>query len=263
MEVFGRVGFNGGRLRLDITESVENVTVSVRHRRAVVEPGAGAGAPSRSPACHVNPESLEGQLVSIANCTIVGGTFPATPQPLDAFVTISDGTGTFSMKIDHDTDVEGFALGSPFTAVGIVQQDDYLRPFDSGYNVTPRSRVDLGAAAPAPPTLLTIADARVDQINNVDGTPGADFIPDRLNQVVLVHGTVSSIDFRGGNGVEYCIQDATGGIDLFNSGTNFGPFSDRRHHRSARHGHAVQRPDRADGHRAVADLAPTRRRRRR
>src|SRR5262249_35484777 len=147
-----------------------------------------------------------------------------SPQSLDAFVTISDGTGTFSMKIDHDTDVEGFALGSPFTAIGIVQQDDYLRPFDSGYNITPRSRVDLGATAPAPPTLLTIADARVDQINNVDSTPGADFIPDRLNQVVLVHGTVSSIDFRGGNGIEYYIQDGTGGIDLFNSGTNFGPF---------------------------------------
>src|SRR5207344_505865 len=62
-------------------------------------------------------------------------------------------------------------------------------------------------------------------LNNVDGTPGADFIPDRLNQVVRIRGTVSSIDFRGGNGVEYYIQDATGGIDLFNSGTNFGPFA--------------------------------------
>jgi len=224
VEVFGRIGFNGGRLRLDITESVENLTspygIVVLSTNTAPVPATVTIA-----GLSVNPESFEGQLVSIANCTIVGGTFPTSPQSLDAFVTISDGTGTFSMKIDRDTDVEGFALVSPFTAIGIVQQDDYLRPFDSGYNVTPRSRVDLGATAPAPPTLLTIADARVDQVNNVDGTPGADFIPDRVNQVVLVHGTVSSIDFRGGNGVEYYIQDGTGGIDLFNSGTNFGPFA--------------------------------------
>jgi beta-lactamase superfamily II metal-dependent hydrolase/predicted extracellular nuclease len=224
VEVFGRIGFNGGRLRLDITESVENLTspygIVVLSTNTAPVPATVTIA-----GLSLNPESFEGQLVEIANCTIVAGTFPTSPQSIDAFVTVSDGTGTFSMKIDHDTDVEGFALVSPFTAIGIVQQDDYLRPFDSGYNVTPRSRVDLGATAPAPPTLLTIADARVDQINNVDGTPGADFIPDRLNQVVLVHGTVSSIDFRGGNGVEYYIQDGTGGIDLFNSGTNFGPFA--------------------------------------
>jgi beta-lactamase superfamily II metal-dependent hydrolase/predicted extracellular nuclease len=224
VEVLGRIGFNGGRLRLDITESVENVTSPYG---VVVLASNPAPTPATVTLAGLagNPESFEGQLVSIANCTIVGGTFPTTPQPLDVFVTISDGTGTFSMKIDHDTDVEGFALGSPFTVAGIVQQDDYLRPFDSGYNVTPRSRVDLGAAAPAPPTLLSVADVRVDQINNVDGSPGADFIPDRLNQVVLVRGTVSSIDFRGGNGVEYYIQDGTGGVDLFNSGTNFGPFA--------------------------------------
>ena len=224
VEVSGRIGFNGGRLRLDITESVENVTSPYGVVVLVTNP-APVPAVVTIAGLSSNPESFEGQLVSIANCTIVGGTFPSTPQSSDVFVTISDGTGTFSMKIDHDTDVDGFALGSPFTAAGIVQQDDYLRPFDSGYNVTPRSRVDLGAETSDPPTLMAIADARVDQVNNVDGTPGADLIPDRLNQVVLVRGTVSSIDFRGGNGVEYYIQDGTGGVDLFNSGTNFGPFA--------------------------------------
>ena len=58
------------------------------------------------------------------------------------------------------------------------QQDDFLRPFDSGYNITPRSRVDLGAATPVPIVLMTIGEARIDQVNNVDGTPGADFVPE-------------------------------------------------------------------------------------
>src|SRR5207247_3301718 len=112
-----------------------------------------------------------------------------------------------------------------FTLVGIIQQDDFLRPFDANYDIAPRSRVDLGAAAPTPPPLLTIGEARVDEVSNADGTPGADFIPDRLNQVVRTQGVVTSIDFRGGNGIEYYVQDATGGIDLFSTSLNFGPFS--------------------------------------
>src|SRR5262249_13941624 len=136
-----------------------------------------------------------------------------------------DATGTFTLNIDHDTDGEGSTPDAAFAAVGIIQQDDYLRPFDSGYNITPRSRVDLGASAPTPPPLITIGEARIDAVNNADGTPGADFIPDRLNQIVRVQGTVTSIDFRGGNGVEYYVQDGTGGIDLFSTSLNAGPFA--------------------------------------
>jgi len=224
VEVNGFIGFNGGRLRLDITESIEKATSP--YGIVVLTTGsAPAPQPITIAALNANPESFEGQFVSIDHCTITSGAIPASPQSVDAFVTISDGTGSFLMKIDHDTDVEGFAPASPFTVAGIVQQDDFLRPFDSVYDVTPRSRVDLGAAAPAPAPLLTIADARVDRINNVDGAAGADFVPDRLNQVVRIRGTVSSIDFRGGNGIEYYVQDGTGGIDLFNSGINFGPFA--------------------------------------
>ena len=223
-EVLGRINFNGGRLRLDLTESVEKT--SSPYGILVLSSGAApTPTPTTIAALNANPESLEGKFVSLANVTIVSGTIPATPQSNDTFVTISDGTGSFSMKVDHDTDVEGFTPASPFTLVGILQQDDYLRPFDSGYNVTPRSRVDLGAAAPAPTPLITIGDARIDQVNNVDGTAGADFVPDRLNQLVRIHGVVSTMDFRGGNGIEYYVQDGTGGVDLFNSATNFGPFA--------------------------------------
>ena len=79
--------------------------------------------------------------------------------------------------------------------------------------------------APAGSELITIAAARVDAIINSDGTPGSDFVPDLLNQVVKVRGAVTSIDFRGGNGIEYYVQDATGGIDLFSSTLNAGPFA--------------------------------------
>ena len=223
VEVVGRVGFNGGRFRLDITESLEKTTSPY----GISALGSG---PSPVPATvtiaalTANPESYEGQLVSIANSQIVSGTLPVTPQALDQFVTISDGTGSFSLKVDHDTDIEGFTPSTTFTVVGIIQQDDFLRPFNSGYNVAPRGRPDLGGTA-AGATLISIASARIDAVNNADGTPGADFVPDLVNQLVKIRGAVTSVDFRGGNGIEYYVQDATGGIDLFSTSQNFGPFS--------------------------------------
>ena len=216
IEARGRVGFLGGRLRLDLTESVEKTTspfgISLLATSTVPTPLATTLA-----TLSTNTEALEGQLVSIANVSRVSGTFPTTPQSLDAFVTVTDGTANFSLKIDHDTDIDGFVPGATFNVTGIVQQDDYLRPFDTGYNVAPRSAVDLGATAPPPPPLLTIAEARVDAVTNADGNPPRDTIPDLLGHVVTVRGAVTSIDFRGGTGIEYYIQDATGGIDLFST----------------------------------------------
>jgi beta-lactamase superfamily II metal-dependent hydrolase/DNA/RNA endonuclease YhcR with UshA esterase domain len=223
VEVIGRIAFNGGRQRLDITESLEKATspygISVASSGSAPVPAAMTIA-----ALNLDPESFEGKLVSISNCQITAGTIPVTPQSVDAFVTISDGTGSFQLKVDHDTDIEGFNPGTTFTVIGIIQQDDFLRPFNSGYDIAPRGRPDLGGTA-AGATLLSIADARIDAVNNADGTPGSDFVPDLLNQLVKVRGAVTSTDFRGGNGIEYYIQDATGGIDVFNSTQNFGPFA--------------------------------------
>ena len=148
IEARGRVGFMGGRVRLDLTESVEKTTSPFGISLLAV---SAVPTPMRPPslALSANTEALEGQLVSIANVSRVSGTFPTTPQSLDAFVTVSDGTGNFSLKIDHDTDIDGFMPGATFDVIGIVQQDDYLRPFDAGYDLAPRSAVDLGATAAA------------------------------------------------------------------------------------------------------------------
>ncbi|HWS72759.1 MAG TPA: lamin tail domain-containing protein, partial [Thermoanaerobaculia bacterium] len=67
------------------------------------------------------------------------------------------------------------------------------------------------------PSLETIAAVKVDA--------NADFVPDRNGQSVKVRGVVTSIDFRGGTGIEYYIQDATAGIDLFHSTVDYGPFT--------------------------------------
>src|SRR5262249_8761286 len=201
---------------LDLTESVEKTTTPFGITRLST---ATAPTPLATTFAVLasTPEAFEGQLVSIPNVSLVSGTFPTTPQSLDAFVTVTDGTSNFPLKIDHDTDIDGSTPPATFAVVAIVQQDAFLRPFDAGYDVAPRSAVDLGATAPPPPPLLTIAEARVDAVTNADGNPPRDTIPDLLGHVVTVRGTVTSIDLRGGTGIEYYIQDATGGIDLFST----------------------------------------------
>src|SRR5262245_60853482 len=69
-EVVGRVAFNGGRQRLDITESLEKPTSP--YGIAVQSSGpAPTPATTTIGALNANPESFEGQLVSIPNCQIV------------------------------------------------------------------------------------------------------------------------------------------------------------------------------------------------
>jgi beta-lactamase superfamily II metal-dependent hydrolase len=223
VEAVGHIESAGGRLRLDLTDSVEK-TASPWHTAILPNPST-APVPLSVTIADLNtaPELYEGRLVSITGVSIVSGAIPASPVPLDAFVVVADSSGSFAMKVDHDTDIEGFTPPSVFTLTGIVQQDDFLRPFDSNYDIAPRSRVDLGAAAPAPPPLLTIGEARADLVNNADLNPTPDFIPDLIGKVVKVRGTVTSINFRPA-GTEYFIQDATGGIDIFASSTSFGSF---------------------------------------
>ena len=222
VQIKGLVGFLGGRVRLDVTQSLEKTASPFG---ITATPGTAVDPLIVSIAeLNAGPEAYEGRLVSIPNASLVGGSFPVTAQSLDSFVTVSDGSGSFSLKIDKDTDVDGFNPGATFPLTGIVQQDDFLRPFDSGYNVAPRSRADLGGT-PASAVLMPIADAKVDEIDNDSGAPGADFVPDLVGQFVRVRGTVTSIDFQGSASTEYYIQDATGGVDVFASGIGLGPFA--------------------------------------
>lgn len=223
-EVRGRIGMLDGVLRLEVTPRFAETTspfgITSISTGNTVTPVSRTFAQLSS-----NPEASEGQLVTVSNVTITGGTIPPAPSSVDRFLNVSDGTGTFLLKVDRDTNIPGLATPSgAFTLIGTVQQDDPLRPFTTMYSVTPRTRVDLGAPDPGA-TILPIGDARIDAVDNTNGTPPTDFVPDLISQQVKVRGVVTSIDFRGGAGVEYYIQDTTGGITIFNSSVDFGPFN--------------------------------------
>jgi beta-lactamase superfamily II metal-dependent hydrolase len=224
--VAGLIGQNTGRLRLEVTPPFDGVDKPWAptpgsynpYQIALVAPGS-APAPVAKTIAQLNAasESFEAKLVTITGCTVTSGTIPATNTGVDSFLTITDGTGSFQLKVDHDTDIPGLTTpASSFTVTGIIQQDDPLRPFDAFFDIAPRSRADLGAAA-AGPSLITIADARAD-IDPTTGLTPDDYVPDRLNQTVKIRGVVTSINFRP-TGLEYYIEDPTGGVDIFNAST--------------------------------------------
>ncbi len=224
--VAGLINQLTGRFRLDVTPPFDGITKpwdaapGSYNPFGITSTGSGTVTPVVKTIAQIlaAPEGHEAFLVSIANVTITSGTIPASGG-LDAFLTINDGSGSMEMKIDSDGDIPGLATpAGSFTLVGIVQQDDFLRPFNTRYTIAPRNRTDLGAAAGGP-SLITIAEARAD----VDGTTGEtpdDFIPDRLGQLVKVRGVVTSVDFRGASGTEIYIQDHTAGVDIFSTSIN-------------------------------------------
>jgi beta-lactamase superfamily II metal-dependent hydrolase/fibronectin type 3 domain-containing protein len=218
--VAGLIGESAGRLRLEITPRFTDTSSTPYGVTAISASSVPAPLIRTIAQLNANPESFEAKLVQVNNCTITSGTIPSSPASIDGFLTISDGTGTFQLKVDHNTDIPGMTTPSgAFTLVGILQQDDFLRPFDSSYDVAPRNRADLGGVSNSGPGLISVADARID-VDAGGNSPG-DYVPDLLNQQVHVRGVVTSINFRGsnGSGIEYYIQDSTAGVDIFSTAT--------------------------------------------
>ncbi len=145
VEASGRLATDGGQLELDVTPDF--ATAGTPYGVAVLSSG-GPPAPATVTLAQLlaAPESWEGRLVRVANARVTSGTIPAAPASADAFLNLNDGTATGSMKIFAESDIPGLATpASPFTLVGVVTQDDGLRPFTAGYAVAPRHRPDLGA----------------------------------------------------------------------------------------------------------------------
>ncbi|MBN2009191.1 T9SS type A sorting domain-containing protein [candidate division KSB1 bacterium] len=87
-------------------------------------------------------ESVEGQLVMLKNITITSGTFP--DEGSNGNVTITDATGSATLRIDYDTDIDGTAQPEgAFNVIAIVSQYDASVPQNSGYQLLPRSLADI------------------------------------------------------------------------------------------------------------------------
>ncbi len=103
-----------------------------------------------------NPEQFEGSLIRIVSLSKTSGTWPTTGS--SASITVSDGTGTLTLRIDSDTNIDGSPEPTyPAEITGIFTQFDNSSPFNSGYQIQPRNTADIvGTADTTPPTISTL-----------------------------------------------------------------------------------------------------------
>lgn len=89
-------------------------------------------------------ENIEGRLIRINNVTVVD-----TPSSTAAGMTVrfTDGTNTYDVRIDADTDAfnHNFGTNEFGSIVGIGGQFDPNSPYDSGYQLMPRDIADFDA----------------------------------------------------------------------------------------------------------------------
>ncbi len=87
--------------------------------------------------------SVEGSLVRVDGVAIVDpGEWPAPGS--SAFVRVTDGSATFRLRIDEDTDLDNNSPpAAVFAVTGFVSQDDPSSPFLDGHVVYPRAASDL------------------------------------------------------------------------------------------------------------------------
>lgn len=93
--------------------------------------------------CNSFFESYEGMLAQINGVTIVGGD-PWPTAGNNANVSITDGTGTFTLRIDQDSQVDGTPQPQgAFSVAGIITQFDNTAPYTEGYQITVRYPSDV------------------------------------------------------------------------------------------------------------------------
>ncbi|MFQ5631026.1 MAG: DUF5689 domain-containing protein [bacterium] len=89
-------------------------------------------------------EKYEGQLVTVIGAQMQG-IYPATGN--NGNLTIDDGSGSCTLRIDKDTNIPGTVVPQGIVNItGIVGQFDTAAPYDTGYQILPRSTDDISLA---------------------------------------------------------------------------------------------------------------------
>ncbi len=156
-------------------------------------------------------ETEEGELVKLENVTVLDQSDWGNGTATGFNVDVTDGTDTFSVRIDKSADLFNMTIpGCVIDVTGIGSQFDATSPYTSGYQLLPRYAADITVitACPtvAPPT---IGDATA---TNPQGDPLM------LGTTTVLRGIITSPDFREGqDGTEFTFADNTGGIWAYSS----------------------------------------------
>jgi plastocyanin len=114
-------------------------------------------------------ETNEGELVRMNNMTAT--TWPATWTGSGQNATISDGTNSFTLRIDADCNLFGKPQPSGLIDVlGVVGQFDNSSPFTSGYQLFPRDTNDIIPVVASSPTVRFVGGSATVLEGNVSHT---------------------------------------------------------------------------------------------
>ena len=139
VRVFGEIGQYNGLLQV-AADSIE-----------LLAQGVGTMSPT---IVTILDESTESQHIQMDNLTFVTpiATFPAGSTNID----VTDGTNTFTIRIDSDTDIPGAAAPQgPFNVIGVGGQFDNSSPYTSGYQLFPCGLMSFQPACVVPSNATT------------------------------------------------------------------------------------------------------------
>ena len=166
-------------------------------------------------------EAEEGELVKLSNVTVVDQSDWNTGGGAGFNLEVTDGTNTYSVRIDKSADLFNMTLpGCVLDVTGIGTQFDNSSPYTSGYQMLPRYMADITVITPCVAVTGTIGDAT--EVDPVSGEPV------NFGTVMTLKGIITSPDFRElqGDGTEFSFADATGGIWAYStdSAISFDPM---------------------------------------
>jgi phosphatidylserine/phosphatidylglycerophosphate/cardiolipin synthase-like enzyme len=127
-------------------------------------------------------EPNEGRLIRIDNVSITTGSWPVNPGG-NTTLTVSDGTGTTTLFINQNTNLNGSpAPPTVFSVLGVLQQEDASSPYTTGYRIVPRTLADITGQGPTiltGPTAVDItpATARIVWTTDTASTSRVDYGP--------------------------------------------------------------------------------------
>lgn len=151
------------------------------------------------------PESFESELVRVFGVEIIDGDWPESGTNANLTISDDEGVTTLTLRVDRHSDVDdGPAPEGLFDLSGFVAQYDYSEPQDEGYQIIPRFQTDFEEPNE---DILPILEARNTMIGETVTTAGFVSTPN--------YGLLSGRTDHG-------IQDATGGIVIFNYSSDAG-----------------------------------------
>lgn len=143
LRIFGKIGQYNGLLQV-VPDSIQLLAQGVNLISPVVVTALS--------------EATESQYIKMMNLTLV--TPMATFATGSTNVDVTDGTTTFTLRIDSDTDIPGAAAPQgTFHVTGLGGQFDSSSPYDSGYQLFPCSLASFEDACTTPAITTTLSGA--------------------------------------------------------------------------------------------------------